>query len=96
MKVQPLLDRVLVKRKTAEAMIGSIVIPDIGKEKPNLGEIVAIGPGRPATDTGVLMPMGCKIGQTVLFGRYGGHQVELDGIDYILLRHDEVFGIVSE
>nr|HDM60019.1 co-chaperone GroES [Bacillota bacterium] len=95
MKFKPLHDRILVKRiEETEVKKGSIIIPDTAKEKPSQGEVVAVGPGR-KDDQGKIMPMDVKVGDRVLFGKYSGSEVKLDGDEYVVMKEDEVLGILG-
>jgi len=95
MKVTPLSDRVLVKRlDTAEEKRGGIIIPDTAKEKPMQGEVIAVGPGR-MSDEGKRMSVDVKKGQRVLIGKYAGTEVKIEGQEYIILREDDILGIVG-
>ena len=95
MKVKPLNDRVLVRRMEAEEkMKGGIIIPDTAKEKPLEGKVVSGGAGR-LDDNGKRVPMEVKAGDRVLVGKYSGTEVKIDDIEHIILREDEILGIVS-
>ena len=95
MKVTPLSDRILVKRlDAAEEERGGIIIPDTAKEKPQQGKIIAVGPGRIADDGKRIEPE-VKSGQKVLIGKYSGTEVKIDGEEYIILREDDILGIVN-
>ncbi len=95
MNVRPLRDRILVKRiEEQEQKVGGIIIPDTAKEKPQQGRVVAVGKGR-VTDDGKTLPLDVKAGDTVLFGKYGGSEIKIDGEEYLILREDEVLGIVE-
>jgi chaperonin GroES len=95
MKVTPLSDRILVKRlEVAEEQRGGIIIPDTAKEKPQQCEIIAVGPGR-MTDEGKRLVPEVKKGQRVLIGKYSGTEVKIDGHEYIILREDDILGIVG-
>jgi chaperonin GroES len=95
MKVKPLNDRVLVRRMEAEEkMKGGIIIPDTAKEKPLEGKVVSVGAGR-LDDNGKRVPMEVKAGDRVLVGKYSGTEVKIDDIEHIILREDEILGIVS-
>ncbi|MBN1594195.1 MAG: co-chaperone GroES, partial [Candidatus Coatesbacteria bacterium] len=90
MKFKPLRDRILVKRlEEADVVKGGIIIPDSAKEKPSQGEVVAVGAGR-KDDQGKLIPMELKVGAKVLFGKYSGTEVKLDGEEFIIMKEDEV------
>lgn len=95
MKVQPLSDRILVKRlDAAEESRNGIIIPDTAKEKPQQGEVIAIGPGR-MLDDGKRVTMDVKKGDKVLLGKYAGTEVKIDGNEYIILREDDILGVVQ-
>lgn len=95
MKVQPLSDRILVKRLDAvEENRGGIIIPDTAKEKPQQGEVIAIGPGR-MLDDGKRVTLDVKKGDRVLLGKYAGTEVKIDGNEYIILREDDILGVVQ-
>lgn len=94
MKIRPLNDRVLVKRLAeVEKTKGGIIIPDSAKEKPAEGEVIAVGPGR-YNDKGVRVAVELKKGDRVLFSKYGGTDVKLDGEDYLIMREDDILGVV--
>jgi len=95
MKVTPLSDRVLVKRlEASEDKRGGIIIPDTAKEKPQQGEVIAVGPGR-ISDEGKRVSPEVKKGQRVLIGKYSGTEVKIEGEEYIILREDDILGIVG-
>ncbi|MBC2703029.1 MAG: co-chaperone GroES [Desulfobacula sp.] len=95
MSLRPLSDRILVERVDEdEKTKGGIIIPDTAKEKPAEGKIVATGNGRMGED-GKLLPMDVKVGDRVLFSKYGGTDVKIDGSDYLILRQDDVLGIIE-
>jgi chaperonin GroES len=95
MNVRPLRDRILVTRlEEAEQRVGGIIIPDSAKEKPQQGKVVAVGRGR-VNDKGDVFPLDVKAGDTVLFGKYTGTEIKLDGIEYLILREEEVLGVVE-
>jgi chaperonin GroES len=95
MKIRPLNDRLLVKRlKEEEKTAGGIIIPDSAKEKPAEGEVIAVGPGK-STDKGERVAPQVKKGDRVLFSKYGGTDVKLDGEDYLIMREDDVLGIIE-
>jgi chaperonin GroES len=96
MKFKPLRDRVLVKySEEADKTAGGLYIPDTAKEKPQKGEIVAVGPGR-ITDDGKLQPVSVKVGDTVLFDKYSGSKVTMDNVDYLIIREEDILGIVEK
>jgi chaperonin GroES len=95
MKMRPLRDRILVERiEEAEQRIGGIIIPDTAKEKPQQGRVVAAGTGR-VNDEGKLIPLDVKAGDTVLFGKYAGSEITIDGQEYLIMREDEVLGVLE-
>ena len=95
MKFRPLHDRILVKRVEEETKTkGGIIIPDTAKEKPIEGKVVAVGKGRIGED-GKTIPLEIKKGDRVLFGKYGGTEVKVDGEEYLIMREDDVLGIVE-
>jgi chaperonin GroES len=95
MKIRPLNDRLLVKRLAGEEKTaGGIIIPDSAKEKPAEGEVVAVGPGKLA-DSGERVALQVAAGDKVLFSKYGGTDVKLDGEDYLIMREDDILGIIE-
>ena len=93
--VQPLADRVVVKPlEEAEQMRGGLYIPDTAKEKPSQGEVVAVGPGQ-LSDEGTRLEMDVSVGNKVLYGKYSGTDVTLDGQEYLILRESDILAIVS-
>ena len=95
MNLKPLNDRVLVKRlEGEEKTAGGLFIPDTAKEKPSKGEVVAVGPGK-TTDDGKKLVMTVKAGDLVLFNKYAGTEIKLDGVDHLVLREDDVLAIIS-
>ncbi|MBC8318871.1 MAG: co-chaperone GroES [Desulfobulbaceae bacterium] len=95
MNIRPLNDRILVKRlESEEKTAGGLFIPDSAKEKPAEGEIVAVGPGK-MTDKGERVAMDVKAGDRVLFSKYGGTDVKIEGIDYLIMREDDILGVVE-
>jgi len=96
MKIKPLKDNVVVKRldDDDEKKVGSIIIPDSAKEKPLTAEVVAVGSGKTAKD-GNKVPLEVKVGDKVLVGKYSGSEVKLDGDEYLILREDELLGVVE-
>jgi len=96
MKVRPLNDRILVKRLEEEEMTkGGIIIPDSAKEKPAEGEVIAVGKGK-MNDKGDRMKMDVKVGDRVLFSKYGGTDVKLDGVDHLIMREDDILAVVDK
>ncbi len=96
MKIRPLQDRVMVKRleNGVEKTKGGIIIPDTAKVKPEQGKIVAVGKGK-VNDDGKLISVGVKVGDTVLFGKYSGSEVELDGEEHLIMREEDILGVVE-
>ncbi|HMC13117.1 MAG TPA: co-chaperone GroES [Gallionellaceae bacterium] len=95
MKIRPLHDRVIVKRQEEERKTASgIVIPDAATEKPDLGEIIAVGNGK-IGDDGKLRPMNVKVGDKVLFGKYSGQAFKMDGVEFLQMREDDIIGVVE-
>ena len=95
--IKMLHDRILVEvdRESGERRSsGGIVIPDTAAEKPSMGEVVAAGPGK-TDDNGKLIPMGVKVGEKILFGKYSGQEFKLDGVDLLHMREDDVIGVVA-
>jgi chaperonin GroES len=95
LKIQPLGDRVVVKASTRESVTKSgIVLPDTAKEKPQEGEILAVGPGK-VLDNGKRTTLEVKVGQKVLFAKYAGSEIKMDGEEYLILRESDIMGIVE-
>jgi len=96
MKIRPLNDRVLVKRLEAkeQTSVGGIIIPDSAREKPQEGEVIAAGPGK-TLDNGNTNAMTVKAGDKILFGKYAGTDVKIDDEDYIIMREDDILGILE-
>jgi chaperonin GroES len=95
MKIRPLQDRVVVKRLESQTTTkGGIIIPDTAKEKPIEGRVVAVGNGK-ATKDGKVRPLEVKVGDTVLFGKYSGTEVKLDGEEHVLLREDDILAVTG-
>ena len=95
MKMRPLRDRILVERiEEGEQRVGGIIIPDTAKEKPQQGRVVAVGKGR-VNDKGDVFPLDVKAGDTVLFGKYSGTDIKIDGKEYLIVREDEVLGVLE-
>ncbi len=97
MKVQPLQDRVLIERleEMEEKSPGGIIIPDTAKEKPIQGKVVAVGKGRVKED-GTVIPLDVKVGDKVIFSKYAGTEIKIDGKEYLIMREDDILGIVLE
>ena len=95
MNVRPLHDRLLVRRvEETEKTKGGIIIPDSAKEKPIEGEVVAVGTGK-VLEGGKVRPLDVKAGDRILFGKYAGTEIKVDGVDHIILREDEVLGVIE-
>ena len=95
-KIRPLHDRLIVDRiEDTEQQVGGIIIPDTAKEKPQQGKVLAVGKGK-VQDDGTVTPVDVKAGDKVLFGKYSGQEIRLDGIDYFIIREDEVLGVIQE
>jgi chaperonin GroES len=96
MKLQPLQDRIVVRRvEEEEKTRGGLIIPDSAKERPLEGEVVAVGSGKRLED-GTVVALDVKKGDRVLFGKYAGTEIKLDGVDHLILREEEVLGIVEK
>ena len=96
MKIRPLHDRILIKRIEEEEMVrGGIVIPDTAKEKPQQGEVIAVGNGK-ILENGRRVPLDVQAGDRILFGKFAGSEIKMDGQEYLILREDEVLGILSQ
>ena len=96
MKIRPLHDRILVKRLEEEQKTkGGIIIPDTAKEKPMEGEVVAVGKGKVAED-GKVTKLDVAKGDKVLFSKYAGTEVKIDGVDYLIMREDDILGIIEK
>jgi chaperonin GroES len=96
MKFRPLHDRVVVKRIDAEAKTsGGIIIPDTAKEKPQQGEVIAVGPGG-RDEAGKLIPIDVKAGNRVLFGKWSGTEVKIDGVEYLIMKESDIMGVLVE
>jgi len=96
MKIRPLYDRIMVKRveEDEETVQGGIIIPDTAKEKPQKGEVVAVGQGKRLED-GKVVPLDVKVGDRILFGKYSGNDIKMDGEEYLIMREDEVLGVIE-
>jgi chaperonin GroES len=96
MKVRPLHDRIIVQRlEEGEQVVGGIIIPDTAKEKPQQGKVVAAGKGKVKED-GKVIPLDVKEGDTILFGKYSGQEIKIDGEEMLILREDEVLAVLEE
>lgn len=95
MKIRPLYDRIVVQRlEEKETVRGGIIIPDSAKEKPQEGKVLAVGKGKMLED-GKVRPLDVQVGQKILFGKYSGNDIRLEGNEYLLMREDEVLGILE-
>jgi chaperonin GroES len=95
MKFRPLHDRVVVQRVDAEEKTkGGIIIPDTAKEKPQEGKVIAVGPGA-RDESGKLQPLDVKAGDRILFGKWSGTEIKLDGVDYLIMKESDIMGIVA-
>jgi chaperonin GroES len=95
MDIRPLHDRVVVKRiEDNETMIGGLYIPDSAKEKPQQGEVVAVGNGK-RDESGKVNPLDVQVGDRILFGKYSGSDIKLDGTEYLIMREDEILGVLT-
>jgi chaperonin GroES len=96
MKIRPLKDRVLVVRiEEKEKTTGGIIIPDTAKEKPQKGEVIAIGPGK-WDEKGKRIPLEVKKGDRVLFGKYAGNEIKVDGVEHLIMSEDDILGIIEK
>ena len=95
MNIRPLHDRIVVRRiEEQESKVGGLFIPDSAKEKPQQGEVIAVGNGK-RTEDGKLIPLDVKAGDRILFGKYSGSDIKLDGEEYMIMREDEVLGVID-
>ena len=96
MNVRPLHDRIIVQRiEEDEQRVGGIIIPDTAKEKPQQGKVIAVGKGRIEKD-GKVTPLDVKAGDTVLFGKYAGQEIKIEGGEYLIIREEEVLGVIEK
>ena len=96
MNVRPLHDRIIVERiEEGEQKVGGIIIPDTAKEKPQQGKVIAVGKGRLEKD-GKVTPLDVKAGDKVLFGKYAGQEIKIDGNEYLIIREEEVLGVIEK
>jgi len=96
MKIRPLYDRIIVRRVAEEEKTkGGIIIPDTAKDKPTEGEVVAAGKGR-LTEDGKVIPMDVKKGDRILFSKYAGNEVKIDGVEYLIMKEEDVLGIIEK
>jgi len=95
MKIRPLHDRILVQRTEEEQKSkGGIIIPDTAKEKPQEGKVIAVGKGK-ISDDGKQIPLDVKVGDKILFSKYGGSDIKIEGEEYVIMREDDVLGIIE-
>ena len=96
MKIRPLQDRVIVKRleEAVEKTKGGIIIPDTAKEKPQHGKVIAVGKGK-LNDDGKLTPLDVKVGDKILFGKYSGSEIKIDGDEHLIMREEDILGVVE-
>jgi chaperonin GroES len=96
MAIKPLSDRVVVLRIEEEQKTsGGIIIPDTAKEKPQEGKVIAVGPGK-VDDDGKILPMAVKKGDRILFGKYAGNEIQIDGVEHLIMREDDILGIIEK
>ncbi len=97
MKFRPLHDRVVIERiEEADQRVGGIIIPDSAKEKPQQGKIIAVGKGRIEKEGGRITPLDVKAGDTILFGKYAGQEITIEGHEYLIMREEEVLGVIEK
>jgi chaperonin GroES len=95
MKIRPLQDRVIVKRlEEEEKTKGGIIIPDSAKEKPQEGKVIAVGKGK-VTEEGKVIPLDVKVGDRILFGKYSGSEVKIEGEEHLIMREEDILGIIE-
>ena len=96
MKIRPLHDRIIVERLEEESKTaGGLIIPDTAKEKPQKGKIIAAGKGK-VTDDGKILVLDVKVGDLILFGKYSGSEIKVDGKEYLMMREDDVLGVIEK
>jgi chaperonin GroES len=96
MKIRPLYDRIVVKRiEQSEELQGGLFIPDSAKEKPQQGEVVAVGKGKRLED-GEVVPLDVQVGDRILFGKYSGSEIKVDGEEFMIMREDDVLGVIED
>ncbi len=96
MKIRPLYDRIVVKRiEQGEELQGGLFIPDSAKEKPQEGEVMAVGKGKRLED-GKVVPMDVQVGDRILFGKYSGSEIKVDGEEFLIMREDDVLGVIED
>jgi len=96
MKIRPLQDRVIVKRleEAVEKTKGGIIIPDTAKEKPQQGKVIAVGKGK-VNEDGKVLPLDVKVGDRILFGKYSGSEIKIDGEEHLIMREDDILGVIE-
>ena len=96
MKIRPLQDRVIVKRleEAVEKTKGGIIIPDTAKEKPQQGKVIAVGKGK-VNDDGKVTPLDVKVGDKILFGKYSGSEIKIDGEEHLIMREEDILGVIE-
>ena len=96
MKIRPLQDRVIVKRleEAVEKTKGGIIIPDTAKEKPQQGKVIAVGKGK-VNEDGKVLPLDVKVGDRILFGKYSGSEIKIDGEEHLIMREEDILGVVE-
>ena len=95
MKFRPLHDRVVVRRLEEDTKTkGGIIIPDTAQEKPMQGEVIAVGPGG-RDENGKLIPIDVKVGETILFGKWSGNEVKIDGVEYLIMKESDIMGVIE-
>jgi len=95
MKIRPLQDRVIVKRIAEEEKTkGGIIIPDTTKEKPQEGKVIAVGKGKP-NENGKVIPLDVKVGDRILFGKYSGSEIKIDGEEHLIMREEDILGVIE-
>ena len=96
MKIKPLNDRVLVLRiEEEEKTSGGLIIPDTAKEKPQEGKVIAVGPGK-LDDDGKRLPLDVKKNDRILFGKYAGNEIKIDGVEHLIMREDDILGVIEK
>ena len=96
MKFRPLHDRVVIERVDAEAKTaGGVIIPDTAKEKPQQGTVIAVGPGG-RDENGKLIPIDVKVGDRILFGKWSGTEVKIDGVEYLIMKESDIMGVIEQ
>jgi chaperonin GroES len=97
MKFRPLHDRVIIERiEETEQRVGGIIIPDSAKEKPQQGKVIAVGKGRIEKEGTTITPLDVKAGDTILFGKYAGQEIKIDGNEYLIMREEDVLGVIEK